>query len=337
MGCLLKLLVLALLAGVIVFVAADSVFNLKSNIPYLAFRDTASALSVQVAGKWKPLGEVTQQEMDHALAKEADHGGASWRVLRFRRKAQGLFQAAAQGLFDMEVNVLEFAPGRFQLATSFREGFVLTTARERLESGGLTFAVTANFRDPKDRPLGLVVHEGVQRNPPFPNWSGYFFVKDGRPWFGPKSLFEETPGLLSEASQGYPSLMRDHNVFSYVDLQPNKFFDGNKITYRALAGVKQTGAVIFILSGDGGVMNVSEVAAIAQKLNVQHTTLLDGGRALQYSLEIGGRRFDFAAYNTTRRTGIRSLERQRSPVFIAVKSVAAPAEETAPGSGKPAP
>ena len=125
--------------------------------------------------------------------------------------------------------------------------------------------------------------------------------------------------------------MRNHTVFPYVDLQPNKFFDGNKITYRALAGVKQNGHIIFILSGDGGVMNVSEVATLAQKLNVQHATLLDGGRALQYSFEIGGHRMDFAAFNTTRRIPFGRLDRQRSPVFITARRTPAAADVDAPG------
>jgi uncharacterized protein YigE (DUF2233 family) len=113
--------------------------------------------------------------------------------------------------------------------------------------------------------------------------------------------------------------MKNHTVFSYVDLAPNKYFDGEKITYRAVAGMRQNGTIVFILSGNGGVMNVAEAAALTQKLNVQHATLLDGGRALQYSLRLGGSTYHFAAYNTALETKWKLLERQRSPVFIAVR------------------
>lgn len=318
-GCLFRLLIVALLGLVIAFLALDSIFNLQSNLPYYAYRGSSAPLEVHTAsGSWKAPATFTVQEMDHALKMQAQTDGATWRVLRLRRAPATLAQRAVAPL-GMELNVIEFNPARFRFATSFREKFVPTTARERLETDNLIFAVTANFRDPKDKPLGLVVHDGLQRNVSFPNWTGYFFVKDGRPWFGPKSLFDETPGILTEASQGYPSLMRNHTVFPYVDLAPNKFFDGNKITYRALAGVRQNGTVVFILSGNGGVMNVAEIAAIAQKLNVQHATLLDGGRALQYSLTLGPRTMHFAAYNTVLDLPVRSLRPQRSPVYISVK------------------
>lgn len=320
-GCLLRFLALGALVVAVLFAIADHYFNLRSNLTYLAFRSTTAPLEVRIAdGTWKNASAVSQHEMDRALVKMAESNGATWSRLRVRRKADGPFQQLAQTCFNAEVNVIEFAPQHFQFATSFKEHFGLTTARERLETDELVFAITANFRDPKGKPLGLVFHEGQQRNAPFPAWTGYFFVKDGKPWFGPKTLFEETPGLLTEAAQGYPSVMKNHTVFSYVDLAPNKYFDGEKITYRAVAGMRQNGKIIFILSGNGGVMNVAEAAALAQKLNVQHATLLDGGRALQYSLRLSGRTFHFAAYNTELETRWKLLERQRSPVFIGVRA-----------------
>ncbi len=323
-GCLLRLLAFAVLAAVVLFAIADHYFNLRSNITYLAFRSTSAPLEVHFSdGTWKNASTLSHHELDRALVKKADANGVTWSRLRIRRKADGVWQHLAQTCFNAEVNVIEFAPQHFQFATSFMEHFGLTTARERFETGGLLFSITANFRDPKGKPLGLVVHEGQQRNAPFPAWTGYFFVKDGKPWFGPKTLYDETPGLLTEAAQGYPSVMKNHTVFSYVDLAPNKYFDGEKITYRAVAGMRQNGTIVFILSGNGGVMNVAEAAALAQKLNVQHATLLDGGRALQYSLRLAGRTYHFAAFNTTLDLKWKVLEPQRSPVFITVKAASA--------------
>lgn len=319
-GCLARLLLLAALGGLIVFYLADYFFNLRSNLCSIAFRSSPRPLEAGQAGnKWKRLSDFTQAELDRALERQGESQGIVWRSLRVRRSAETMAQHAAGFLLDSRVHVIEFAPGQFDFVTSFREGFAVTTAAERAVSDALVFAITANFRDPKGKPLGLVIHEGKQRNGPFPAWTGYFFVKDGRPWFGPKSLFEETPGILTEAAQGYPSLMKNHTVFSYVDLAPNRFFDGDKITYRALAGTRQNGTVVFILSGKGGVLNVAEVAALAQKLNVQHATLLDGGRALQYELRTAGGGISFGAFNTKLDLPWRILERQQSPVFIGAR------------------
>ena len=320
----MRLLMLLLVAGLVLILAVDYVFNLRSTAVFLAFRDSRQPLEVRlVTGTWKQVSAVSQAEIDKALVKRHESPGATWRTLYIRRQATDFKQRLAGFLVREAVNVLEFSPERFHFQTSFQEKFALTTARERLATEQAAFAITANFRDPAGKPLGLVVHEGVQRNVPFPAWSGYFFVKAGKPWFGPKSLFEETSGVLQEASQGYPSLMKNHTVFSYVDLAPNRYFDGNKVTFRALAGMKQNGNIVFILSGTGGVLNVSEVTALAQKLNLQHATLLDGGRALQYSLKMGGVTRHFTAFNTLLDFKSGALEIQRSPVYIVARPVAA--------------
>ena len=72
-----------------------------------------------------------------------------------------------------------------------------------------------------------------------------------------------------------------------------------------------------------------EVTALAQKLNVQHATLLDGGRALQYSLRLHGAARHFTAFNTLFDFGSEMLELQRSPVFIIARP-AAPADVPVP-------
>ena len=319
-GCLGKSALLVLLLGAITVLVADHFFNVHSNITYWAFAKSTAPLQVRLAdGSWKNLDAMGPRELPGALNRVAAHEGATWSRFAVRREARTFTQKVVQAVVGATVNVIEFQPERFAFETSFKEKFAVTTASERLESQGFSFAVTANFRDPKGKPLGLVVHGGQQRNHAFPAWTGYFFVKDGRTYFGPKSLFEEVPGTPQEASQGYPSVMKNHTVFSYVDLAPNRYFDGEKITYRALAGVRQNGTVVFVLSGDGGVMNMSEVTELAHRLNVQHATLLDGGRALQYSLRLGASVFHFAAYNNSLDIGYGALAAQRSPVYIGAK------------------
>lgn len=319
-GCLGKLVVLALLGAVLAVVILDHFFNIRSNVTYYAFAKSAAPLQIRTAdGVWKTFSEITPKELVNSLIREGGQNGATWSRLEVRREARTEFQKIVQSVLTASVNVIEFQAQHFAFETSFKDKFVGTTARERLDSEGFTFAITANFRDPKGKPLGLVVHQGQQRNHQFPVWTGYFFVKDGRPYFGPKSLFDETPGVLQEAVQGYPSVMKNHTVFSYLDLAPNKYFDGEKITYRALAGVRQNGSVLFVLSGDGGVMNMTEVTELGHKLNVQHATLLDGGRALQYSLRMSGLAYDFWAYNTQLNIQTKELAPQRSPVYIGVR------------------
>ncbi len=316
----LKPLVLTALAGAFVlYVAAEWAFNLNSNAVLWAVADSKVGLEVRLKdGAWKPLAETSAAELQGALMERYHEGGLSWKKLRVRRPA-GKTGWLLQKVFGAEVHVLAISPERFEFSTSFQPDFAVTTARERLKTEALMFAVTANFREPSGAPMGWVWHEGRQVNRPFPEWSGVFFVKEGKPWFGPKSLLEEVPGAITEGAQVYPSVMKNHTVFDYVFSAPDRFFDGPKITYRSLAGMRQSGEVVFVLSGDGGVMNVKEVTDIAHKLAVQHATLLDGGRALQYSVRTEDGPWHFTAFNTRLDVQHPRLARQQSPVFIAVR------------------
>lgn len=318
-GCLKTLLLLLLAAIAVLWIGGDWFFNLNSNLVAVSVRGSKQSLQVRSRrGAWRPLSALTPADLSAALIERHNEPGFRWSTLRIRR-AGGILSSIAQGLLGAEVHVVTLSPQYFEFMTTYRPKFAPTTAAERLDADNLWFAITANFRDPKGKPLGWVWHEGRQVNAAFPEWSGCFFVKDGRPWFGPKSLIDEVPGPIEEGTQGYPSVMKNHTVFSYVEMKPDQFFDGTKITYRSLAGMRKDGTIVFVLSGDGGVMNVAEVTDLARKLDLQHATLLDGGRALQYSLRTEDGPWHFSAYNTRLETKYRWCEQQKSPVFIGVR------------------
>ncbi|HRH97864.1 MAG TPA: phosphodiester glycosidase family protein [Prosthecobacter sp.] len=318
-GCLKKLLLLALFGLLLVWCVGEFFFNLNSNLVAVSVRDSKKPLEIRTKrGDWKPAVSLTVGDLDAALIERHRETGMVWATLKVRREG-GTLANLAQRVFGAEVQIVTLSPDRFDFMTTFQPKFALTTSGERMAEGNLWFSITANFRDPKGRPMGWVYHEGRQVNVPFGDWSGCFFVKDGRPWFGPKSLLNEVPGLIQEGSQVYPSVMKNHTTFSYIDLKPDEFFDGSKISYRALGGMRKDGTIVFVLSGDGGVMNVSEVTEIARKLDVQHATLLDGGRALQYSIRTDDGPWHFHAFNNELPFTHKWLERQRSPVYIGVR------------------
>ncbi len=319
-GCLKWIVILVLVAGVAGYVVAEWFFNISSNAVALAMRASRQPLELRLKkGGWKKLSEMSVAELDAALNERYAEEGFRWCSLAARRAPENIAQRAAQGLFGAQIEVLIISPERFDFRTTFLPKFALTSASERMDAENLWFSISANFRDPDGKPLGWVWHEGRQVHPPFPAWTGVFFVKEGRPYFGPRSLVDDVSGAIEEGTQGYPSVMKNHTVFSYVDLAPNKHFDGKKVTYRSLAGMRKDGTIVFVLSGDGGVMNVSEVSDIAFKLQVAHATLLDGGRALQYSIRTGASSRHFTAFNTTLPFKHRWLERQLSPVYIGVR------------------
>jgi uncharacterized protein YigE (DUF2233 family) len=306
--------------AVAVLWALDGVYRWRSNLVYLALRNSKAPLEVKLKDTWRPLEKLSIAELDSALTEVTREDGFRVGRIDVRRSASNLLGSPALWFCDPSVTVILISPGKFKFATSYKPDFQGCTAKERLHAEDAVMSITANFRDPDGKPLGWVYHQGQLVNKPFPNWTGAFFVKNGTPYFGPKSLVDEVGGEIEEGSQVYPSVMKNHTVFDYVGLQPDKYFDGKRITYRALAGTRRDGTVVFVLSGEGGVMNVHETTLIAEKLQVQHATLLDGGRALQYSLQLKNSRVQhFTAFNTQVTRGPSWAEAQRSPVYIVVK------------------
>jgi Phosphodiester glycosidase len=329
-GCLKMLLLLTLAGVLLAWLFGEVFFNLNSNLVAVSVYDSKQPLQILTKrGEWKPATALTAGDLDAALIERHRETGMRWVTLKVRRPG-GVLATISQRLFGAEVQVVSFSPERFDFMTTYQPKFALTTARERMAEGNLWFAITANFRDPKGRPMGWVYHEGHQVNPAFGDWSGCFFVKDGRPWCGPKSLLTDVPGLIQEGCQVYPSVMKNHTTFSYVDLKPDEFFDGSKVSYRSLAGMRRDGTIVFVLSGDGGVMTVSEVTEIARKLDVQHATLLDGGRALQYSIRTDDGPWHFHSFNTELPFKHKWVERQRSPVYIGIRRKAPAIVQGAP-------
>lgn len=318
-GCLKLLFWFAIADAVVLFVFGQVYFNLGSNLNLWAFKGSKAPLEVKTRRGWRTVSEVTMAELGEALIEQHLEQDFRWCSLPVRRKADGALQGIVSSLFGSEMNIITISPNRFAFTTSFDSSFHGTTAKERLQMEGAQFTIVANFREPNGQPLGWVYHQGQQVHRAFPEWSGVFFVKNGKPWFGPKSLLDEVPGAIEEGTQGYPSVMKNHTVFNYVDRAPDRFFDGKKITYRSLAGSRRDGTVVFVVSGDGGVCNVAEVTELAKKLDVQHATLLDGGRALQYSIRTRWGVTNFHAFNTEFNFGPRWMRPQRSPVYIAVK------------------
>ncbi len=318
-GCLKLLFWFALADLLLLFSLGQHYYNLGSNLVLYAFKDSPAPLEVKARRGWRPVSDITIAELGEALDEQHLEPDLRWCSVQVRRQPRTLLQRLVGSVFGCEMNIITIAPNRFQFVTSFKEHFKGTTAKERLATDGLSFAVLANFREPNGKPLGWVYHNGQLVNRPFPAWTGVFFVKQGKPWFGPKSLLDEVSGAIEEGTQGYPSVMKNHTVFSYVDVAPDRFFDGKKITYRSLAGMRRDGTIVFVLSGDGGVCNVTEITELARKLEVQHATLLDGGRALQYSIRTGHGAYHFHAFNTQLIWGPPWLQPQKSPVYIGVK------------------
>lgn len=334
LGCFLGLSALVLIIVGIVFLVCDHHYNLRSNLVYVEFNSSYNKpLQIKVPGKgWEKLDDLNGPDIQKAAKLQFNKQGYRWRTIRIRRTANFFRERAINLVSPCEVHVIEFDPEHFTIKTAFDRmetgRFRDLTAKEvkRKLVPDSVFAINASYFEYKKggavNPMGMIVSDGEQIIPRRPAWSGFFFVKDNQPWFGPTSLFEETPGELTEALQGYPSVMKDGTIFSYLNTTKssgklNRFFNGKELTFRSLAAVKKDGTIMFVVSGQGGLLNMGETCKLAHALEAEHATLLDGGRALQYEFRRGGHRQSFHAFNNT-------LEHEgkfapvRPPVYLVV-------------------
>lgn len=321
----LLLVGLAVLAGVAL--RLDQILSGRSNLVYLTYRDSDKPLLIRGRrSDWKTISEISEGWLKDAGEKIMDSGQVSAWQFRIRREPRGRRQKAADLLTSCRFYIFEFDPAAFSFRPHFERGdsgdFLPLTAPEVQRQTGAAFVINASYYAPDGHPMGLIIQGGQPVTPEIKPWSGFFFVKDGRPWFGPRSLYESTPGAPTEVIQGYPSVMKDHQVFSYLDSAPDRFFNGSELTFRSLGGVKDNGAIVFIVSGPGGIMNMTEITRLAKLWEVRHATLLDGGRSLQYAFHHGGTGFDFHAFNNSLpleefKDGM--LHWERPPVYLVVE------------------
>lgn len=346
-GCVIFALLSVTFMVILLMREVDSRLRLRNGLIYLAFKSSHEPLKLdQGWGHRKRLEEVSPDEFELFADVKAASPGFRWRTIRVYREPKQQRQHIANFLGRPEVHVFEFSPDAFAFEVGFkchdeklpkgRDDFLPSTAREILHAKPLpaVFAVNLNYfdRDPRgvDRgtgpPLGLIISNGKTLVPQRAGWTGYFFVENGKPWFGPASRFEEATGQITEAAQAFPSAMKDGKIFSYI-LNPqwvNRFFNGGELTFRNLAGVKEDGTVLFVLSGHGGLLNVTEVAQIARLAGARDATLFDGGRVLQYSLKLEKGAIDFSAFNN-RVTSLGGFDKgnltppQRPPVYLVVR------------------
>lgn len=319
------LIAVVVLVGFFVGTWLDEKISGRSNFYFLSYEGSSKPLEVKVKRKWLRAREMSSEQLRTAADQiyKSDEARA-WRV-EVQRTAIGRKQKLARKLIDPEVHIFEFDPAEFEFGVfADRDSsgtFHPLTADQALRGREKGFTINASYFDPHGQPLGLIIDDGQQISREYKAWSGFFFVKNGQPYFGPRSLYEEVPGAASEVIQGYPSVMKNHEVFNYLNKEPDRFFNGSEVTFRALGGVKDDGTVVFIVSGQAGVMTMTEITQLAKLWGVKHATLLDGGKSLQYRFKLGWTTIEFHAFNNSLEIGRYwngRLSPERPPVFLKV-------------------
>jgi len=237
------------------------------------------------------------------------------------RSCKFSLKEAVNSAFNPSVlNVFEFDQKLFSANVYFNKFFRGSTADKILEANDLNFTINSNFFNKNGYPLGLVVKEDSVYTRKVRGWKGFFFIKNGIANCGTENLMDRTSGKLESAIQSLPALIEDGEIFDYVIQKNTSWFNTNTISYRSLAGTKPNGNLVFIVSGNGGTLNIKEIALIAKKLNLQHSALFDGGKPLQYEFKHKDFSLSFHAFNRWIDFSSEKIKKQNPPVYIGIKS-----------------
>lgn len=296
-------------------------FNFSSNISYLLYRNSKEEIQIKVNEKWKHLNSVSEDEISLCRKNIFDDGRIKIQEIEFTRDANNFIQKFFAPFITSKLFTIELDPEYFKFDVYFEKQdslFKPVTAKRVLNTNELNFAINANFFDKNFQPQGWVVKNGHLYNRKSNYYTGLFFIKGDKVYFGPSSLLNEVPGKVVSAAQAYPSVMKNGTVFKYIERSDNPHYNSYCANYRSLAGMKENGKIIFILSNKGGVLSFYEITQIAKKLNVRNATMFDGGLALQYAIKIEGFSEYFHAFNTQIDLPFLSIKRMRSPVYIGI-------------------
>jgi uncharacterized protein YigE (DUF2233 family) len=296
----------------------SELFNFKSNITYLIFRNSDEPLYVRFEGKKIPLQDIKSEVLQQAQKSIHSSEGVEVKQITIERKPENILQTVCNVLNPSILYVVEFSPNLFRFFTAYEPDFAPSTAAKIAQKQQLNFCINANFYSLDYKPIGWIVSQGEELNPERNDWTGYFFVKNNQPYFGSVALLQEVKGKVTEAAQCYPSIIKNYQIFDYLKLKDNRFFSAGKLSYRSLAGMKKNGNIIFVVSGNGAILNIKEMTLFARCLDIKHATLFDGGRALQYYLSVPNFELSFHAFSGS--FGLSKLSRTlrpaRSPIFI---------------------
>lgn len=139
--------------------------------------------------------------------------------------------------------------------------------------------INSNFFDSRG-PIGELIVKGKKLSSRI-RGGGYFFVKGGQPgvsaYVAPKGAEYSSQSILVAINDGK------------TNTALTKRAHAKELTYRSLIGVDRKGSLIFIASGRGCLVSISDIISYGQKLGLREAILPDAGSSVDYKFSDGER------------------------------------------------
>ncbi|WP_340169640.1 phosphodiester glycosidase family protein [Lacinutrix sp.] len=249
--------------------------------------------------------------------------------IEIKRKNESLIHTIENFFNPNKVIIIEFnSKNHYSLTADIKNDLASINTSQALKLSKSNFAINTNFYG--ESAIGEIIIDKKRFGKTNNNASGFFKVIDGKPIVGAKSLFNVNLGTVSYSCQAFPSVMKNGILFNYINSEKSPYKKSwKRKTYRNLMGTLKNGNFICVLSYNGGLLSVKEIATIAKKYGVTNASLFDGGAALQYEYNSKDFYLRFSALNNVFDFG-KMIDKKfitlgnshfptKSPVFLTIK------------------
>ncbi len=280
------------LISLFIVIALLHFFNFKSNI-HILLDNSGEAYNYEVENQ-----EVLINSSDVLI-----------RQINLRRRNSSITKKVVSKLSRPKLYYIEFKENSNNFSVAYYKSG--NTAYKNIKESTI-FSINSSFYDSNFNPNGLITVKGKEYGKTSIS-SGHFKVINGRAKAGPTSIFNPNASV-DYSCQSHPSVMKNGVIWDYIlnESKNEKYWKAKK--YRSLVGQNQQGNVCFLVSGNGGLLSIKEIALIAKSNNIHTATCLDAGSALQYALNDEGYKLSFSSMNNKVSLG-RSFDRVTSKLF----------------------
>jgi hypothetical protein len=190
-----------------------------------------------------------------------------------------------------EIIALRIDPANYLFRVHYRAGESLSLARWVDVLPGMVALVNANFFDPDDEIVGLLIADGVKYGWSYQGYGGLFAVQDGMPRVR-SNVFEPYSGeSLEQAVQAFPMLVLTGQP-AYTGTE------SDRVARRTVVGQDTRGRIILMVTPYIG-MTLADLSAFLVEIDLHLVNAfnLDGGGSTMMGVLSGERPYFISSFD----------------------------------------
>lgn len=178
-----------------------------------------------------------------------------------------------------QMRVLKIDPQQYDFRAVYQPQNPLTLSEWQAQLPDAIAIINANFFDPNNQALGIVVSDGLRHGIPFRNTGGTFVVENGEPIIYSNQPQPYNGNNIQQAIEGFPMLVQNGQAAYFDNRQ-------SRATRRTLIAKDTQGNVLIMATPFLG-LSLAELSAYlpTTDLNIVTALNLDGGGSTMMSVQ----------------------------------------------------